>query len=980
MSCLKKTSRLLFLVCLSIITIQVQAQKYTYRHYGVEDGLASSEVYQVFQDRKGNMWFATDMGISRFNGNNFTNFDISNGLPANTVFEIFEDQHGKVWFLGMGIKLSYYLNDTILQYHNPGIEKYARSSKLPIKRSFYIDANDNIYFSVLNQGILKLSANGDNINLQENDKPATLRIVSLANKLVIGHNKTTESIKYIVYGDTTINKNTNSSICPTTLYFAEKNTDGSAIIFTYYQKLFKLKANKITKAGSFKNEIIWFSKDKKGRYWVSIRGEGIYCYLDDQFNKKPYKSFLTNKSVSSVLIDKENGYWFPTLANGVFYLPDEGIKTIPETKNRNILDLSQNDEALIISDDMNELFIFDNHLQLNKKLNVGKYHQTNRIIFDPKLDLFWMGTYNYVQRFKGQKFILTKLKHRTKIAKDYGRSNIKSMALSPNKGIWLGSYSGINLIHDNWLLYQSFQQDNWNEYVYDIICNDDESLWLGTYTGLWKYTNGEYIYYGKRDHLFSHRISALLKSNGKLYVGTNGAGLLIYDFKDKSVRQVQKTDGLNSNVITDIVRSGNNLWLSTNNGLNVIKNIDDKEYSISKIRKSNGLLSNEVKRLFLHAPILYIAGKKGVNYLNINKFSLKAALLNTNIEKIAISGHDTLVQNKYFLNYKQNNISISYKAISYKTGAFLYRYKMYPISQKWTYTNKEEIQFTSLAPGSYTFMVSAKNQNGKWNDKIIKTSFEISKPFWQTWWFVALILALVSTITIASIHYKLQQVRKENKLKDELNLYMKKAINAQINPHFLFNSLNSINQYILKNDKINSSKYLNRFAAYMRSILNALKSDMQNLSEELKISGLYLELEQLRLKEKLNFNIIVDKSLVTQNILVPSMIITPFLENAIWYGILPKKGTGLIDLSIRQKGQKIIIRVKDDGIGRKEHMRLQQNPKFKLSNPGPENTLERINLINKLYPDIVKIVYTDIDDGQNNKGTVVDIVIRVGGS
>jgi sensor histidine kinase YesM len=163
----------------------------------------------------------------------------------------------------------------------------------------------------------------------------------------------------------------------------------------------------------------------------------------------------------------------------------------------------------------------------------------------------------------------------------------------------------------------------------------------------------------------------------------------------------------------------------------------------------------------------------------------------------------------------------------------------------------------------------------------------------------------------------------------------------------------------------------------MRSILNALKNDMQSLSEELKISELYLELEKLRLKEKLTYSLTVDQSIISKNILIPTMIITPFLENAIWFGILPKKGQGKIDIKVFPKGQNLIISVKDNGIGHTESLKLQEKPDFKPNNPGAENTLERIKLLNKLYQDIIKIEYLDINEEENIRGTIVNIIIRL---
>ncbi|MEN8121215.1 MAG: two-component regulator propeller domain-containing protein [Bacteroidota bacterium] len=969
-----------YLIYLFLINLNVYAQEYTYHHYGVEDGLPSSEVYQVFQDSKGYLWFATDMGVSRFNGYEFINFDIKNGLTNNTVFEIFEDHHGKIWFLSLSNKLSYFYKDTIVQYkYNRIIEKHTKNSKLSIKRTFHIDSLDNIYFSVIDKGIFKLSPQGQYSNLQKNDTDGTLRIIKTANKLIPGYNIIENFIKIIAHNNNTINTKSEGMIFGVSpLYFTEYDSKKEGVLITYSSYIFNIKSNKITKVKTFEKEIIWFSKDQYNRYWVSLRNGGVYRFDNDEFISKNSKFFLKNKDVSSILIDKEKGYWFSTLNDGVYFLPSFELNHIPETKNKNVLNIAQSNEKLLISLYEAELMIFNNNYHYDRNIFLGTLKSANKIIFDQRLNLFWIGTYQFVKQFKNNK--LTEI-HKNSWYNDnkkLGEVSIKSMALDQLSGIWLGTYTGIYHVVNNKIIYKSFKDDNWKEMVYSIISNPDGSLWLGTFSGLWKYKNGEYIYYGKQNKLLKHRINTLLKYKNNLYIGTKGAGLIIYNLENKSIQLIHKNDGLTSNSITSITKHKETLWIGTNRGVNILNVKVDGNYSIKQFDSGNGLLSNEITQLYVYDSTMYIAGKKGVNYLNLNKFNDKNSLLNTYIEKVIIGNNDTVVQKNYELNHEQNFINVSYKAISFKSGSnILYRYKMYPMVTDWTYTKKDELQFTSLNPGNYKFVVSAKNQSGEWNDIGTKLNFIIEAPFWQTWWFIASVITLFIFLVLAIINFKLQQVKKENRLKKELNLYMKKAINSQINPHFVFNSLNSINQYILKSDKINSSKYLNRFSIYIRSILNALKNDYQSLSEELKISELYLELEKFRLKDKLSYNIKIDKSVKSLNIQIPSLVITPFLENSIWLGILPKKGLGKIDVLVFQENKILTMSISDNGIGRTESLKLQNNPDFSIKTPGPENTLERIKLLNDLYSDKIEILYTDIDESEDKQGTVVEIKVKI---
>jgi len=516
-----------------------------------------------------------------------------------------------------------------------------------------------------------------------------------------------------------------------------------------------------------------------------MRNQGIYCFENDEFISQNSKLILKGKDVSSILIDEEKGYWFSTLNSGVYYLSSLELKLIPETKNKNILDIAQNNEKLLISLYSPEIMVFKNKHQYGSNIFLGDMHSANKIIFDPRLDLFWIGTYQFVKQLKKNNLIEIHNSYRSRQNREIGETSIKSMYLDPSSGIWLGTYTGIYHIINQKVIYQSFVDDNWREMVYSIISNMDGSLWLGTLSGLWKYKNGEYIHYGKQNKLFKHRINALLKYKNNLFIGTKGAGLLIYNLKNKKIKTLHKHDGLTSNSITSITKYKDKLLIGTNKGLNILKLKNKQVYSTIQFDCGNGLLSDEINQLYVHDSTLYIASKKGVNYINLNNFTPQNQLLNTYIEKVRIGNTDTIVQKNYELNYSQNFINISYRAISYKNNHdILYRYKMYPIVTDWIYVYKNELQFPSLNPGTYKFVISARNKSGKWNENESTLSFVINIPFWQSWWFISSIIALFIIVLVAVINNKLQQVQKENILKKELNLYMKKAINSQINPHF----------------------------------------------------------------------------------------------------------------------------------------------------------------------------------------------------
>ena len=171
-----------------------------------------------------------------------------------------------------------------------------------------------------------------------------------------------------------------------------------------------------------------------------------------------------------------------------------------------------------------------------------------------------------------------------------------------------------------------------------------------------------------------------------------------------------------------------------------------------------------------------------------------------------------------------------------------------------------------------------------------------------------------------------------------------KALRTQMNPHFIFNSLNSINDYIQKNDISSASNYLTKFAKIMRQTLENSNQKVIPLEEDLKLMELYLQIESKRLKNKFTYNINVDNQLNTINTLVPPMILQPFIENSIWHGISNKDGMGHIDIDIKRDGQMIVCVVEDNGVGRKNTITNGSNQNTSL---GVKITKERIDIINK---------------------------------
>jgi hypothetical protein len=338
------------------------------------------------------------------------------------------------------------------------------------------------------------------------------------------------------------------------------------------------------------------------------------------------------------------------------------------------------------------------------------------------------------------------------------------------------------------------------------------------------------------------------------------------------------------------------------------------------------------------------------------------------------------------LNYKQNFFSIGFSAKAYTMAKDVkFRYRLYAFDDWTEATSRRFANYTNVPGGDYVFQLQAANNEGVWNEKILEMPIYIATPFWLTWWFRAAVILVVLFLAYSLYRYRLQQAKKKQKLKSD---YEKKLANvemsallAQMNPHFLFNSLNSIDSYIIRNESKKASEYLNNFARLMRLILQNSRSNYINLKDELEALELYMQMESLRFKNKFCYSIAVDENVDSTSIVIPPMLIQPYVENAIWHGLMHKtNGTeGLVKINISKKEDDLLCEIEDNGIGRKKAAELkEQRQNNHKRSMGMQITQDRIEIINKLYNIHASVNIYDIEDAQGNaKGTKVQLVIPV---
>lgn len=388
---------------------------------------------------------------------------------------------------------------------------------------------------------------------------------------------------------------------------------------------------------------------------------------------------------------------------------------------------------------------------------------------------------------------------------------------------------------------------------------------------------------------------------------------------------------------------------------------------------SQGFSSNRVIDFALHENTLWVSHTKGVQQINLNKLQQKTGKPSVYLSQIMVNDVHQIASIKDF-SYSQRKIqfTLSYPTLRNRESIH-YHYKLEGNDDNWSvndYTSNQ-ITYNALAPGNYTFLAKAEKQ-GVFSDTI-SYSFSIASPFYTRWWFIS-IAVLIFLGSVYSIYkWQLSVQRKKSQRINELNASKLTAIQSQMNPHFIFNSLNSIQDLILKGDVEHSYSYITTFSNLVRRTLSYSDKDFIDFEQEIKLIELYLSLEQLRFKKDFNFSIDT-KDIV--DIQIPPMLIQPFIENALVHGLLHKEGEKKLTIQFELK-EVLICTIEDNGIGREKAKAIKLRQRSEHESFSVKAIRKRFDILSEVFEGAFGFTYTDLKNGEETLGTRVTLNIPI---
>jgi ligand-binding sensor domain-containing protein len=1034
-----KYSRSLYIVfILSMSFAFGHAQQLSVQQYTVQEGLASNTVYDIYQDSIGYLWVGTEKSLCRFDGQTFKNYRSAdqNSLDAT---KISEDYKGRIWFSNFRQQLFYLeadslilfsIMDSLKHYQDLGIlekpkaEKYGESFleyDIAQKQYLWVGTTLGIYCYNLR------SKNWFQLDLEsykaEDFSPFIdfFRLDPIDNTLYFFLNQN-DFYKYDISKKKLIrlhcdschkhfNYNINSPLrfasnSKRKLFIESWGVNQGLVEFSFFElknDSFYL-LNKLNSKVNTRPVGVFESPDQT--LWIYTYN-GIY-QIDPQSGD--LSIFFPKEVISKIIQDHEGNYWFSSTNSGLFMMPSEGIiqyqykledNSVYKIDKLTALEQSQ---LLLAASNSKEHYIIDSKFPaqpIKEKVHTNITEEIEFLYYDSLHKKLYLeqGFLNiYDQEFKlipspaiGQSINIKPYKVKNEIILNNG---IRSINRIDEEYLLIGGKFGASVIrNDGKLMSESerkhyrlgtktFIKDNIkaNFFYFKKIISARTTYRLSKEKYLIAYIDGLFSFDLQKGlvEIFDSEGNSVTNINnitqtadGRVWLSSTAQGLL--EYRNAIVTPLKSIPFL-KNIDIKLVRAdGNDLWAATTNTLFHIKPNLAEVLSYSK---NDGLEVEEIKDFIIKNDQIWLVSHKGLINFRKGLPSKNKVAAPIRLEAIYINDRDTLLSPKYHLSYKQNDITIAFHAICFRCfGEQSYRYQMKGLSDKWRDLDgtQQEIRFNSLPPNHYQLTIYAVNEDGVESEHPIVLDFHIAAPYWQTWWF----RGLVSLLIFSFLAWQLWLMRRRHRMQLYINQLRNQALQSQMNPHFIFNALNAIQRLMLHSSTEEAMGYLTKFAKLIRQIFEISSLPSISLEKEEEFLRLYLDLEKLRFKEKVDIQFEIDPALGDDFHEIPPLLVQPVIENSFKHGLLHKEGQGHLLVKFEKEEDFLHILVEDDGIGRQAAAQYSQSKKADRKS-GLSLTQDRLAMLAK-YPKVPENYrVTDLkDEAGKGIGTKTELWIKL---
>lgn len=957
------------------------------QHFKTPEGLLSNSVYKIFQDSKKFIWFATDAGVARYDGSKFSYFRKQDGLSSNNVIQIGEDSSGRIWFFHTNASLNFFYNNAIYNEKNTPFLDSLRSSDY--FRNFFEDDHKNIYFyGHQNRLIYALDSLNHVTRFELPSRP-------IYNQLTTGRAEGL-SVNYL-------NKDGNGDLLIWALggYFKMKSQTDEPVLVNdghRYKEVFissngrkyilvREKDSINFNLKRFKKEIAFdkveslistgskfitaILEDDTGLLWIATSDQGVFCYKD---NKLFYYDEI--KDATSIIQDHEKNIWISSLKEGVYKISpffyrhqhfdssvfnNFGIFALEQYSDRGIwctngqLLYLLRDSIVYQADFQRAEKSFDQILEINQNLLLlGEKGKKTYILEGIRI--------NQADR----KIAIDKVKLSPILT--------NKLFLNPQKNEICSYYQSYLVFTDTNEPFKKASIRRIGERIFNCYYNNQNKLIFNAKKN-YIYNSGtrqeatELSYFNNKiilDHLPLNKEVELFNIEGDSL-------FLLYDkhLHNLSAEFSQPVDL----AIKHMVYQDSTLFIATSRNLYLCENplniLGKKSLDLNLI----DINFKSIHDIIIIKNNLYIASDDGLSVLPFHE--LKRSVVNSPIpyfNSVQVNDQENLVPQNNISLYTNQRVNISFGCINYSVSSNIFSYKLEGSDADWIEVKGNNVVLQNLSKGKYSFKLRARKPASAWGDTIA-FGITVQAPIWQHplfYFFVVLIIALIVFLLILR-QKNIELARRE--MENQIILLEQKSHQAMMNPHFIFNVLGSIQNYLLRNQPNEAGIYLSQFARLIRQNLKATNSSMINIEEEIDRLKDYLDLEKLRMGDRFDYAIEIAENIELEDLFIPAMIIQPFVENAIWHGISEMDGKGHILISFAAKNDKSLrIIVEDNGIGLINAEKTDKRPESHLR-LGTKIIRKRLDLLSRKYDTEAQITYSEKSPGTSNPGTKVEIIV-----
>jgi len=896
--------------------------EYNYDHFGIENGLPSSESYKVYQDKSGLLWILTDRGVVRYDGFEFHKYTVENGLADNVNFRIVEGPDGGVWFVGYNGRLSVFKGGKMEPYKYNHVLKKA----IPIGRnscvSLHVKEDNSIVYSVLRKGIVNISSTG--------------KIITLSDRL-------TKECCFFDFGNNVICADKNGAGRIRTLFFVRNGNRflGGKILTTGTTRALKHKGHyfimtntKLYLSDKSKiklleqdHEVISLDADDQFLY-VGIYKNGLKKFRFDPMTNKLVlvEHYLPDYSVSSAYRDFNGTLWITTLEKGLFSIYDEAFRQL--AINEDIL----NEEFRFINGNKDKIVL--THY-------VGKWQQlyppylckdAGKIVYKYNLVPFQNG-------FAFEKGIVD-----WSDWKDVNANCVMNPGYSTDSSLFgisrlhgkIGEMKGSSVDYigvDQLKKVKGVSAFHW------FYMTSDHRIFLLFDEGIFVFNirNSE-ITTDYRPVLRNKRFSQLKYNKvWGLLTSSNTAGIFQINVKKEKASVLAPDINMGNQVLDFFFDEKDRLWVVAEKGLYLLVKKNGK-VTLQKFLNKKLVSSAEITDLYAYQDVLYLTTKFGVQKIDIPKVKQEKTACPLELVSIrAFSKNKELSYSSLFPSKTDLiEISISNKNLSKKP---VYRYR-FGKEETWIRSDKGEIIVNNPRDGDFNLEVSYLDMSNHWSKPKVLCSFTVEKIIFLRWYFILIYIALVGILFYAVLRYTVRAVNRKNHLLNRMIELERMALAAQMNPHFIFNSLNSIHSFLLYEENENAEKYLLKFARLIRQTLANSRMSFITIEEECETLKNYILLEKMRFKDLFSFTIECELRELPPYPCIPPMLIQPYVENAILHGLVKRPEGGELFLRFYLENELLKVLIQDNGIGYSASKKEKKDSKHKSY--GTQITEERL--------------------------------------